>query len=381
MLIGRPDYYGQFQCTADACEDTCCAGWQIVVDKKSLSRYKKAVKSAKVTKIFRRQLQAGVDWKEGTFHQDRNRRCAFLNQDNLCDMYSHLGKESLCRTCRRYPRHVEEFENVREISLSLSCPEVAAILMNRMEPVTFTEVEIEQEETYEDFDFFLYSQLVDARVVMLKILQNRDLELDVRQRLVYGIAHDMQRRVNRQELFTCEEVLEKYQTSRAQAFVKKRLEEERADRERSFEDRKKNFRKMFQLELLKQEWDIQLLEVEKYLYLGHTAEEYEKNDRAFWCWIRENGFHWEIQKEQILVYFIYTYFCGAVYDEQILSKVGMTLFSAQTIEEILKVRWLKNGGMLTTEDVIDVVYRYSREVEHSDDNLKKLEELNRDILE
>ena len=48
-------------------------------------------------------------------------------------MYLNLGEKSLCRTCRQYPRHMEEFENVREASLSLSCPEVAKLLLSRKE--------------------------------------------------------------------------------------------------------------------------------------------------------------------------------------------------------------------------------------------------------
>lgn len=36
MLYTIPDYYDDFTCIADACEDTCCAGWQIVIDKESL---------------------------------------------------------------------------------------------------------------------------------------------------------------------------------------------------------------------------------------------------------------------------------------------------------------------------------------------------------
>ena len=41
MLYTIPDYYKDFRCIADKCEDTCCAGWQIVIDKESLQKYKK----------------------------------------------------------------------------------------------------------------------------------------------------------------------------------------------------------------------------------------------------------------------------------------------------------------------------------------------------
>ena len=36
-----PDYYRQFTCIGGECPDTCCAGWEIVIDDKTLEKYKK----------------------------------------------------------------------------------------------------------------------------------------------------------------------------------------------------------------------------------------------------------------------------------------------------------------------------------------------------
>ena len=36
-----PDYYRQFTCIGGKCPDTCCAGWEIVIDDKTLEKYKK----------------------------------------------------------------------------------------------------------------------------------------------------------------------------------------------------------------------------------------------------------------------------------------------------------------------------------------------------
>ena len=41
MLYTVPHYYRKFQCTASACTDTCCAGWQIMIDDASLKKYRK----------------------------------------------------------------------------------------------------------------------------------------------------------------------------------------------------------------------------------------------------------------------------------------------------------------------------------------------------
>ena len=126
MLYTIPDYYKEFECIADRCEDTCCAGWQIVIDKETLKKY------TKVKGDFRKRMFSSVNWFQGTFKQDKSKRCAFLNEKNLCDLYLSQGEEGFCKTCREYPRHTEEFEGVRESTLSISCPEVARILMNRM---------------------------------------------------------------------------------------------------------------------------------------------------------------------------------------------------------------------------------------------------------
>ena len=222
MLYTIPDYYKEFQCTAERCEDTCCAGWQIVIDEKSLRKYKK------IRGSFRTRMRHSVNWLGATFYQDREKRCVFLNEQNLCDLYIHQGADSLCKTCRLYPRHVEEFEGIREITLSISCPEVARILMERKTPVTFISYEKEGEEEYEDFDPFLFSLLDDARKEMLIILQNRSIPIRIRTLLVLGMAHDMQVRMNRQEMFACSEVIEKYRGEKAHQFVAAFLEKENA---------------------------------------------------------------------------------------------------------------------------------------------------------
>ena len=80
-----PDYYKDFQCIADKCKDSCCIGWEIMIDSKSYKKYHN------VKGEFRDRLMKGID-HEGTpaFHLDDRDRCVFLNQKNLCDIYIEL---------------------------------------------------------------------------------------------------------------------------------------------------------------------------------------------------------------------------------------------------------------------------------------------------
>ena len=40
MKIRVPEYYKDFSCIGGECIDTCCAGWEVDVDKKSSAYYK-----------------------------------------------------------------------------------------------------------------------------------------------------------------------------------------------------------------------------------------------------------------------------------------------------------------------------------------------------
>ena len=394
MLYTIPDYYHEFSCIAGECEDTCCAGWQIVADEAALKKYKK------VTGSFRKRLRRSINWKEGTFKQDKNKRCTFLNDENLCDMYTALGEKSLCRTCKMYPRHVEEFEDVREMTLSVSCPEVARILLGKKEPVRFLTYESNKEEEYDDFDPFLYSKLVDARTVMIDILQDRSKKLALRVGLVLAIAHDLQVRIKRDDIFSIDDVFEKYQTENAIRFVEAKLAGEE-----DYAFIMKMFQNQYLMERLRDDWEPHLLEAEQILY-GESGcykcdkkypwtytesrektkaetdkKKYMKNRKEFHSWLKEQMPDYEIQCEQLLVYFISTYFCGAVYDGEAYVKVQMAVVSVLLIYELLMAQWLKNEKTLEMEDIVDTVYRYSRELEHSDPNLNLMEKLmRRDIV-
>ena len=361
MIYTIPDYYKEFHCIADKCEDTCCAGWQIVIDEKSLNRYKK------IRGKFLPRMIASVDWIQGTFKQDKEKRCVFLNDQNLCDLYKALGEKSLCKTCKRYPRHVEEFEGVREITLSISCPVVARMVMERMTPVTYLDYEKEGEEEYEDFDPFLFSILEDAREEMLKILQKRSLPLPKRVLLVLGMAHDMQGRINRKELFACNDVIEKYTSEKAIAFVGDYLDRKRVQMPEPL------FDQLFGMEFLKENWEMTLHETEALLY-AKGEETYEKLEKEFKTYGQKQQ-KLDIHLEQLLVYFLFTYFPGAVYDGEVYGKTQMAVYATYMIYELWMARWVKNEKTIDLEEMIDLVYCFSREVEHSDLNLKYLEHL------
>jgi len=410
MIYTYPDYYKQFSCIADKCPDTCCGKWQIVIDDDSLEKYED------YNGEYRDELRRKVNWKEGVFRHGRSGKCAFLRDDMLCDLYIHMGKESLCTTCREYPRHTEEFENVREISLSLSCPEVARILMNITDKVTFVTEEDDEDEVFDDFDYFLYSNLEDIREAILNVIQDRSVDIRSRIERVIQIGASAQRHYDEGDLVMWDECEEQDKP------------EIHGEHEEYMLLQKQAMFLIEDLELLYDDWDDVLIESQEFLFGGGEMA-FAENTKRFEAWwethneisycqpeqksdtaenvvteddaagndVIEDDVAWndatdnhfedvkacgggirmtmDIFLEQIIVYFISTYLLGAVYDDNISGKVNACVGHAVELYMLLMARWLRNGETLSTDDLIELSYRYSREIEHSDENLEQVEVL------
>mgnify|MGYP003303341871 FL=1 len=363
MEIRVPHYYRKFQCTADKCPDTCCAGWQIVIDEDTLDKYHK------YEGPFGNRLANSIDWREGVFKQYEDKRCAFLDENNLCDIYTEAGPEMFCRTCKTFPRHFEEFENVREISLAMSCPEAAKLILEPTEPVKFITVEKQyKEEIYEDFNFFLYSKLVDAREIIIESLQDRTYPIRERMAFVLAFTHDLQARIYRDDIAGMEEIFTRY----TKAGAKERFEKHLLiyqDLSKTAKEFKKGMLKQFhKLEVLRDSWPA---------LLEKTKENIE-NDELDRLWRDAEGdANLDIIAEHLMVYFIFTYFCGAVYDEEAHSKMKFSMIGTLMVLETAKTLWAENRSAGKMAAVLEAAKRYSREVEHSDENIELLEKLSR----
>lgn len=374
MRYIKPHYYDEFRCIADKCPDSCCAGWQIVIDEETLEKYKQCEDA------FASRLKNTVDWKEGCFKQN-NRRCAMLNDKNLCDLITAKGEGWLCRTCDQYPRHTEEFDGVRELSLSISCPVVAQMILNRQEPVTFLVEEDEMDEPlaeeFDDFDFGMFSVLEDVREDIFSIAQNREISMRKRLTILMEMAEQMQTCVDEGRVFEIENIMDEYSQLNKkfeQNIHSRKCEQFEQYSQSEYERIQKGFQLFYEFERLREVWYDILSGTEGALY-KEGFEKYKENRNAFYStFVKELGYEkWENFKEQVLMFFLYTYFCGAVYDDCVYSKIALSAFSVSYIEEFIVAQWLLGGKTITWNQCVKLVYIYAREVEHSDENLKKLE--------
>lgn len=133
MYQTRPDDYAAFRCLAGACPQTCCAAWEIVVDPDAQDAYLRLQHplAAKLRRVLR------VDSEGDTYFAQTDGRCPFLCADGLCELQRTLGEQSLCRTCRDFPRWEVLLCDRVEQGLSPACPEAARRLLERSAPLRF----------------------------------------------------------------------------------------------------------------------------------------------------------------------------------------------------------------------------------------------------
>lgn len=394
-----PDYYKEFNCIADKCEATCCAQWIIVPDDKSLRKYKNFKGD------FSARLQNSIDYENKEIRSYK-KACVFLNEDNLCDLYIEAGKNMLCKTCRRYPRHYEEFENIREVTLSVSCPEVARILLNKKDKVFFkSHIQTSKKEEYEYFDYILFTKLQETRELFYKILQNRNLSFSMRLSYILAMSHDL----NNHGLYEWDELIDKFSNEEfinkiAKKFINYKLtyidkyKNQSLDKYVDYNNNCINHSKNRKIAIinLKSEKVCCLDEIIKTLYINYIEDLSEMEhlkqswqdtlDKALitinsidniydeYKQFSEYMKDREYEYEQLIIYFLSTYYLGAVYSNRAYDMVRFSATNLLMIKILGFTKWFQNGRSFTKNEQIKLVYNYSREVEHSDNNLNKFEE-------
>ncbi|WP_420238885.1 flagellin lysine-N-methylase [Telmatobacter bradus] len=123
-------YATQFACIGADCEDTCCGGWTVPVDQPAFDRFQQLPPSQLKT-----DLLASIELKNApsphfaVLRMKEDHSCPLLTSNKLCSLHATHGAEMLANTCRQYPRYSQSINGQTEISLALSCPEAARLVL------------------------------------------------------------------------------------------------------------------------------------------------------------------------------------------------------------------------------------------------------------
>lgn len=184
MILRKPNFYDNFKCIASRCSDTCCVGWEIDIDEASQKAYRK------VTGAFGDKLRANIE--DGHFKLLPHDRCPFLDKENLCEIYAHLGEGALCDICREHPRFVEVYGDIMERGLGLCCEEAARLLLASDGPLTFTTEECnEPEDELDDDDREIRDEVLYTREQIFATLADNSLTFQEKLHNVFGYTDEI----------------------------------------------------------------------------------------------------------------------------------------------------------------------------------------------
>ena len=113
MKIKVPEYFIKFRCIGDKCKDSCCIGWEIVIDDLTREKY------SRITGEIGREIAKKT--QHGCFPLRENGRCTFLDEKGLCKIITAYGKDLLCDICREHPRFYNITKNGKEMGAPRSC--------------------------------------------------------------------------------------------------------------------------------------------------------------------------------------------------------------------------------------------------------------------
>ncbi|MBB6215380.1 lysine-N-methylase [Anaerosolibacter carboniphilus] len=191
--ILQPRYYSKFQCDPIKCYETCCERWKIIIDK---STYQKYIQSENAT--IKEIVKTGLSINETSvndddfaiIHLNNEMGCPFLNQNNLCEIFIHMGESSLSKTCKSYPRAVILVNDVIERGLEMSCSIAAELILLNESGIEFELVM----DAVKLNDIYIVSPTIEdsrqieiikeIRTTVINLLQTRTVELSGRVAIV-----------------------------------------------------------------------------------------------------------------------------------------------------------------------------------------------------
>ena len=312
MILRKPDFYDRFKCIASRCTDTCCVGWEIDVDKKSLDRYRK------VEGDFGDKLRANIE--EGHFKLLPHDRCPFLTGENLCEIYTNLGEGELCDICREHPRFVEVYGDIMERGLGLCCEEATRLLLAGNGPLTIVSEECDEpEDELSEDDIEFRDEVLDVRDTYFRILANSTKSFGNKLYEVFGYTFE-------KPFYPFDSASEMYSA-------------------------------MSKAESYGPAWDNALARIKARIDAGLLQDE---------------GFFSENESSRLLAYLIYRHYAKCLFEGREQGKLLFSLFF-WNVARFFTCELAGNTDSRTVK--IDAVKILSKQFEYSEENMERLESI------
>lgn len=348
------DFYLEFECIGDKCMDNCCrAGWNIYVDDKTYNLYS-ALPEPKRSWICNNIVEHNQGRR---FVMDEDGKCPFLNENNLCRIFIEVSPDAMSDICKTYPRKMLEYYDVMMCTVTVSCPEVARMLLNRKQPISFEYIEDENIEEVEGADWRLYNELINGLILSTNIFQNRSFDFWKRVYVVIELANTIQKHIESKELNSIREKIDVYKDDNYLSNVLSALLEK---------DIITGDRHVFVQSLFRQVIRILRQSLLSTDFLEQFTDDIEGlTNETYKMWLDEfRNIEVNTEFENLAVEFIFEYYMEALKGGSLLTniiKMCLLLLAIRTCEIII----YHKKGELTENDKVLIVSKVSRAMEHT----------------
>ena len=385
MKVLKPFYYDDFKCIAGDCIDNCChAEWEISIDKKTYKKYRK-LKGQWGNKINNNigRIRSNIsDLRYGKIKL-KDKGCSLLDEKGLCTIHANLGVGYLCNTCKVYPREITKFGEIYERNLFMSCPEVARYFVRHKENFYFNMGEEELSDLDKDYiidksyDEKLYNLLWDSRSLAMEIIQFKEIEIWKRIIFLKMLTDKVQKLIDEENYENYEKVLNTFRNEITNIDVINSLDKIKFVEDVKFDFIQSIINKSSQLKRVKYS---QL--INDYYEMFNATDDKKENlkllfekEREFNIFLKD----YENILENLLIYLIYGYFMLALYSKDLNKQVNKVIITYSMIKMLLLGRWFKNNKKLEEEDFVEVIYVFSRVIEHNRSFLNKIYEAIKEV--
>lgn len=183
------EFFDTFECIGSDCPDNCCRSWTIDIDPDTAEIYRNT------NSAFGDRLRESLTEKDGKCYIRLNDqgKCPLLNKEGLCEVYRELGPDKMSETCKIYPRISWWHGDILFHGLTISCPEVARMVLSHRDSINFSFAEAENGVTpAPNQNWPLFNILINGMITSVRIIQNRDLSIFTRLRLLVSFNDMLQ---------------------------------------------------------------------------------------------------------------------------------------------------------------------------------------------
>lgn len=362
MNILIPSYYNQFQCIGSECLNTCCRGWIIYIDSDSMQRY------LSIEGELGDRLRETIDRKQKKFIL-KGTVCPLLNEEHLCDIHSALGQEALCLTCQSYPRRIDEYNELWQVNLEISCSEAARLIISTKDIMTFQfadefvatrKVVLCSNEKVSDR---LLESYFNIQSISIDILQAREVSLYKRMLANLLFIQKVQKAIDKNLNKEIESVIEQYSDKEYLSMVFSSLDTIQVTNELYYDLLFSLLHSEICRNMMSHCEKSQMI-YNKYIAnssLAHLRELLQTYDAEYEQYMKDRT----TEYEQYYVYMIYSEFLKSmkdrnVYKANVMIQIGFTLIKA-----IGMLTWIDQEKELSVTDHALIISIYAKTYLHS----------------